>query len=165
MATWRRPSIRTPARSTEPRKEQERYVVYCRRPDGRRQAHPPPAARHRGTVDQAVRHPLQRRLDAGQGSGRVPRPLRQARPQGRRRHHETAAAARRLRAYGGARRRMASRLRGRHLQGAASVDRRAARGAPQGGKQGRTPQGGQPESQADVWRLAGKQPSKRRAKR
>lgn len=33
------------------------------------------------------------------------------------------------------------------------------------GSQGRTPQGGQPESQANVWRLAGKQPSKRRAKR
>ncbi len=65
---------------------------------------------------------------------------------------------------GGARRRMASGLRGRHLQGAASVDRRATRGAQKGRKQGRTPQGGQPESQANVWRLARKQPSKRRAK-
>ena len=126
-------------------------MVYCRRPDGRRQAHPPPAARHRGPVGQAVRHPLQRRLDASQGSGRVPRPLRQARPQGRRRHHETAPAARRLRAYGGARRRLASSLRRRHLQGATSADRRATRGTPQGGKQGRTPQGGQPESQAKTW--------------
>ena len=51
-----------------------------------------------------------------------------------------------------------------YAEGICREPRRATRGAPQGRKQGRTPQGGQPESQANVWRLARKQPSERRAK-
>ncbi len=65
----------------------------------------------------------------------------------------------------GSQRRMASGLCRRHLQGARVLTEEQREARRKAGSKGEAPQGGQPESQANVWRLAGKQPSKRRAKR